>query len=153
MEISEQYGKTPKAKGWLWSFKGSQTVEFVIFKYDHSLGKMMRMAGIQGLNRIQAQITAAYADHLLTQMNGDSIPDADHVLRHVNGRLIQGEDIDGSGFRLRENEPKLSFNWMEYYRNCTPRRTNTTNPKNISFKAQKKGQIRRAERWIREKTT
>jgi hypothetical protein len=37
-------------------------------------------------------------------MNGEAIPDADHVLRHVNGRLIQGEDVDGSGFRLRENE-------------------------------------------------
>lgn len=46
-------------------FQGSQTVGFVIFEYDHSLGKMMRMAGIQGLSRIQAQITAAYADHLL----------------------------------------------------------------------------------------
>jgi hypothetical protein len=53
-------------------------------------------------------------------MNGDSIPDTDHVLRHVNGRLLQGEDIDGSGFRLRENEPNLSFGWMEYYRNHSP---------------------------------
>lgn len=53
-------------------------------------------------------------------MNGESIPNADHVLRHVNGRLIQGEDIDGSGFRLRENESNLSFNWMEYYRNHSP---------------------------------
>lgn len=48
-------------------FQGSQTVEFVIFEYDHLLGKMMRMTGIQGLNRIQALITAAYADHLLTR--------------------------------------------------------------------------------------
>ena len=47
-------------------------------------------------------------------MNGDSIPDTDHVLRHVNSRLLQGEDIDGSGFRIRENETNLSFGWMEY---------------------------------------
>jgi hypothetical protein len=53
-------------------------------------------------------------------MNGDSILDSDHVLRHVKGRFVQGEDIDGSGFRLRERETELSFNWMEYYRNETP---------------------------------
>jgi len=47
-------------------FQGSQTVEFVIFEYNHLLSKMMRMTGIQGLNRIRALITAAYADHLLT---------------------------------------------------------------------------------------
>jgi hypothetical protein len=48
-------------------FQGNKTVGFVIFEYDRSVGKMMRMAGIQGVNRIQAQITAAYADHLLTR--------------------------------------------------------------------------------------
>src|SRR5271165_860389 len=48
-------------------FQGSQTVEFVIFEYNHLLSKMMRMTGIQELNRIQALITAAYADHLLTK--------------------------------------------------------------------------------------
>jgi hypothetical protein len=53
-------------------------------------------------------------------MNGDSIPDSDHVLRHVKGRFVQEEDIDGGGFRLREGERELSFNWMEYYRNRTP---------------------------------
>jgi hypothetical protein len=52
-------------------------------------------------------------------MNGEPIPDPDHVLRYVKARFIQGEDIDGSGFRLRENETELSFNWMEYYRNRT----------------------------------
>ena len=50
-------------------------------------------------------------------MNGESIPDPDHVLRHVKARFVQGKDIDGSGFRLRENESELSFNWMERYRN------------------------------------
>jgi hypothetical protein len=53
-------------------------------------------------------------------MNGDSIPNPDHVLRHVRGRFVQGEDIDGSGFQLRENETELSFNWMEHYRNHSP---------------------------------
>jgi hypothetical protein len=53
-------------------------------------------------------------------MNGDSIPDTDHVLRHVKARFIQGEEIDGSAFRLRDNERELSFNWMEHYRNHTP---------------------------------
>jgi hypothetical protein len=53
-------------------------------------------------------------------MNGEPIPDLDHVLRHVNARHIQGEDLDGSAFRLRENEAYLSFNWMEYYRNRSP---------------------------------
>ena len=53
-------------------------------------------------------------------MNGEPIPDSDHVLRHVKARFVQGEDIDGGGFRLREGEHALSFNWMEYYRDCTP---------------------------------
>jgi hypothetical protein len=53
-------------------------------------------------------------------MNGDSIPDPGHVLRHVKARFIQGEEIDGSAFRLRDNERELSFNWMEHYRNQTP---------------------------------
>jgi hypothetical protein len=53
-------------------------------------------------------------------MNGEPIPDPDHVLRHVNARHVQGEDIDGGGFRLRDNEKELSFNWMEYYRNRAP---------------------------------
>jgi hypothetical protein len=54
-------------------------------------------------------------------MNGDSLPDPDHVLRHVKARFIgENGDIDGSGFRLRETETKLSFNWMEHYRNHAP---------------------------------
>jgi len=52
-------------------------------------------------------------------MKGDSIPGSDHVLRHVNARLIQGDEIDGSGFQLRKDETELSFNWMEYYRTLT----------------------------------
>jgi hypothetical protein len=45
-------------------------------------------------------------------MNGDSIPDDDHVLRHVKARFIQGDEIDGSAFFLRPGETQLSFNWM-----------------------------------------
>jgi hypothetical protein len=46
-------------------FRGSQIVGFVIFEYERSLGKMMRMAGSQVLSRVQAQIASAHADHLL----------------------------------------------------------------------------------------
>jgi len=46
-------------------FQGSQIVEFVIFEYDRLLGKMMRMTGIQGVNRIESLITPASADNLL----------------------------------------------------------------------------------------
>lgn len=55
------------------------------------------------------------------KLNGDSIPNADHVLRHVKGRFIQNGEIDGSAFRLREGESHLSFNWMEFdfYRSRT----------------------------------
>jgi hypothetical protein len=47
-------------------------------------------------------------------LNGEPIPDADHVLRHVKGRFIQNDQISGASFRLRENENELSFNWMEF---------------------------------------
>jgi hypothetical protein len=57
-------------------------------------------------------------------VKGDSIQDAHHVLRHVKARFIQGDDVDGSAFRLRKTEQSteqsLSFNWMEYYQNQTP---------------------------------
>jgi hypothetical protein len=46
-------------------FHGGQIVGFVIFEYDHAIAKMMRMAGTQGVNRIEAQIKAARAGHLL----------------------------------------------------------------------------------------
>jgi len=46
-------------------FCGDQTVAFVIFEYDHAIAKMMRIAGIQRVNRIQDQITAVCAGHLL----------------------------------------------------------------------------------------
>jgi hypothetical protein len=48
-------------------FQGSQTVAFVIFEYDRSVDKMMRIAGTQALSRVQAQIRVACADHLLTR--------------------------------------------------------------------------------------
>lgn len=48
-------------------FRGGQTVEFVIFEYDDEMAKMMRMAGIQGMSRIQDQIKTARAEHLLTR--------------------------------------------------------------------------------------
>ena len=52
-------------------------------------------------------------------MKGECVPDSDHVLRHIKGRFIEGDEIDGGGFRLRETETELSFNWIEYYRTLT----------------------------------
>jgi hypothetical protein len=48
-------------------FQGSQTVGFVIFAQARSLGKMMRVAGVQTLRQVPAHIAAAYAGHLLTK--------------------------------------------------------------------------------------
>jgi hypothetical protein len=48
-------------------FRGSQIVGFVIFEYDRSLNKMMRMAGMQVLDRVQTHIAAAQVNHLLAR--------------------------------------------------------------------------------------
>ena len=59
--------KTSEGERIALEFRGSQIVGFVIFEYDRSLGKMMRMAGLQVLNRIQTQIIAAKVGHLLAR--------------------------------------------------------------------------------------
>jgi hypothetical protein len=46
-------------------FQGNKIVGFVIFEFDRLLGKMMRMAGLQVLSQVQAQIAAARVGHLL----------------------------------------------------------------------------------------
>ena len=58
-------------------FQGSQTVGFVIFEYDHSLAKMMRMAGIQGLSRIKEVPSHCLmtVDSDLDEMIGDLLAD------------------------------------------------------------------------------
>ena len=101
-------------------FQGSQTVEFVIFEYDHLTRQDDENDRNTRTEPNPSPNNGCLRRSFVNAMNGQSIPNADHVLRHVNGRLIQGEDIDGSGFRLRENETNLSFNWMEYYRNHSP---------------------------------
>ena len=59
--------KNPEGERVALEFQGSQTVAFVIFGRAHSLGKMMRIAGVQTLSQVPAHIAAAYADHLLME--------------------------------------------------------------------------------------
>ena len=59
--------KNPEGERVALEFQGSQTVGFVIFAQARSLGKMMRIAGVQTLRQVQAHIAAAYAGHLLTK--------------------------------------------------------------------------------------
>jgi len=44
---------------------------------------------------------------------GDEVPDQDHVLRYVKPSLLDGTDVDGGAFVLREAETGLSVNWLE----------------------------------------
>lgn len=46
-------------------------------------------------------------------MIGDEIPNQDHVLRYVKPSLLDGTDVDGGAFVLREAETGLSVNWLE----------------------------------------
>jgi hypothetical protein len=48
---------------------------------------------------------------------GDSIPDADHVLRYVkNAHFDKAKNkLDGEAFEPRPNEKNASVNWLEYY--------------------------------------
>lgn len=49
-------------------------------------------------------------------MPDDIVPDDDHVVRYVKGTLIRGnKTVDGSAFRLGENEVGLSVHWLEYF--------------------------------------
>jgi len=57
--------KNPQGERIALEFQGSQTASFVIFGWARSLGKMMRIAGVQMLSQIPAHIAAANADHLL----------------------------------------------------------------------------------------
>ena len=49
-----------------------------------------------------------------------SLPDADHIVRHVRAQLVEreGDKVLGvypQAFELRENEPYLSASWLEFY--------------------------------------
>jgi hypothetical protein len=46
---------------------------------------------------------------------GDHLPDADHVLRYIGKRHVDGDVINGSGFLATPRDDTPSLNWMEYY--------------------------------------
>lgn len=48
-------------------------------------------------------------------MNGDDLPNDNHVVRYVKPSLIDEEVVDGSAFVLRDNEYGLSVNWLEAF--------------------------------------
>jgi len=48
-------------------------------------------------------------------MNGDALPDYDHVVRYVRPTAIDEGIVDGSGFELRAGHKGISVNWLEYF--------------------------------------
>ncbi len=54
-------------------------------------------------------------------MNGDTIPDNNHIARLCLPKHIDNEQIQATAFQLRPpNEPFLSVNWLEFL-NCQSR--------------------------------
>ena len=56
---------------------------------------------------------------------GDSIPDNDAVIRYAGGSRVNEYGIDGVAFQLRsqdmkEAEPGLSCNWLDYFSGMSP---------------------------------
>jgi hypothetical protein len=48
-------------------------------------------------------------------MQGDSVPDSDHITRYCGGSQINEDStISGAAFHLREGESYLSVNWLEF---------------------------------------
>lgn len=51
------------------------------------------------------------------------LPDEDNVMRYIKKRLLQRDEsgevigVLPQAFELRENESKLSVNWLEFYKN------------------------------------
>jgi hypothetical protein len=55
----------------------------------------------------------------------DSLPEADHLLRYVRRKFVDGDDnqIDGNAFLSRPSEEGgPSFNWMEFFERDAPTR-------------------------------
>ncbi len=52
-------------------------------------------------------------------MNGNDLPDDDHVVRYVKPRNVEDGRVSIAEFRLRENEKGVSVNWLEYYKNLS----------------------------------
>lgn len=50
-------------------------------------------------------------------MNGQDLPDGDHVVRYASPRQVGEEGgVDGSAFRLRRHDAGLSVNWLGCFR-------------------------------------
>lgn len=49
-------------------------------------------------------------------MNGDILPDADHVSRYCKKKAVDGNHVLPTAFDPRDGETYLSFNWLEYLR-------------------------------------
>ena len=52
-------------------------------------------------------------------MNGNDLPEDDHVVRYVKPRNVEDGRVSIAEFRLRENEKGVSVNWLEYYENLS----------------------------------
>lgn len=46
-------------------------------------------------------------------MNGDKIPDQDHIARFCGPAKTDGEEVQATAFMLRKDETYLSVNWLE----------------------------------------
>ncbi len=53
-------------------------------------------------------------------MNGDTIPDNNHIARLCLPKHVDNEQIQATAFMLREGEESLSVNWLEFL-NCQSR--------------------------------
>ena len=56
-------------------------------------------------------------DAWIKTVDGEEIPEADHISRYVPySKLVSdGTKVSGAAFQLRENEDYLSVNWLEYF--------------------------------------
>ena len=52
-------------------------------------------------------------------MNGNDLPENDHIVRYVKPRNVEDGRVSIAEFRLRENEKGVSVNWLEYYENLS----------------------------------
>ena len=48
-------------------------------------------------------------------MTARDLPDEGNVVRYARPTQVLDGRVDGSVFLLRENEPRLSVNWLEYF--------------------------------------
>ena len=46
---------------------------------------------------------------------GPDVPERDHIVRYARPSLIEDDEVDGSAFLLRPDEPGLSVNWLEAF--------------------------------------